>query len=324
MEKPLISFVIPTKEINYRVISLLESIKNQNYPENKIEIIIIDGGSAPKILEKCKKYNPKIYHNEKVRAEGRGMGKDQGIEKSNGKYIVIAEADIRLIEKDWIKNMITPLEENKSLFASVPRLYVDKNDNIVNRYLSYIGVDPFAVFRSLDAQLSLDKVPIFDAGNYYRVSLHPKKPYCMGSNGFMFRKDLIKRVGGYGQDVEFSARLAKNNFLEFAIPKEAKIFHSNVKSFSAFMKKRVRWAQAYSSFYVDEKKDFVWVDSKPHFLIYVLKNLLFLPNIPISIKKCVEYRDFCWLLHPVLMFLTTFINLYYSLQSRKMLKQIFS
>ena len=145
----------------------------------------------------------------------------------------------------------------------------------------------------------------------------------MGSNGFMFRRELVERVGEYAQDVEFIARLAKNNFLEFAIPKEAKIFHSNVKSFSAFMKKRVRWAQMYSNFYVDEKKDFVWVDNKPRFLVYVLKNLLFLPNLPVSIRKYVKYRDFCWVLHPVLMFLTTFVNLYYSLQSKKMLRRIF-
>jgi GT2 family glycosyltransferase len=238
--------------------------------------------------------------------------------------VVNADADIRLISKDWIKNMIAPLEENENLFASVPRLYVDKKDNIVNRYLSYVGVDPFAIFRSLEGQLALDRVPLEDAKGYFKARLNKKKPYCMGSNGFMFRRELVKRVGGYAQDVEFIARLAKNNFLEFAISKETKIFHGNVKSFSAFIKKRVRWAQAYSNFYVDEKKDFVWVDNKPRFMVYVLKNLLFLPNIPISVRKCIEHRDFCWLLHPALMFLTTFINLYYSLQSKKMLKHIFS
>jgi len=324
MAEPLISFVIPTKETNYRVLPLLDSIRNQNYPADKTEIIIIDGGSPLKILEKCKRYNPKIYHNEKVLAEGKGRGKDQGIEKSSGKYIVIAESDIRLIGKNWIKDMIAPLEENENLFASVPRLYVDKNDNIVNRYLSYVGVDPFAVCRSLEGQLALNRVALEDAGNYFKIKLNKKSPYCMGSNGFMFRRELVERVGGYAQDVEFIARLAKNNFLEFAIPKEAKIFHANVKSFSAFMKKRVRWTQAYSNFYVDEKKDFVWVDNKPRFMVYVLKNLLFLPNVPVSIRKCVEYQDFCWLLHPVLMFLTTFINLYYSLQSKKILRSIFS
>jgi glycosyltransferase involved in cell wall biosynthesis len=324
MAEPLVSFVVPTKEKNYRVLPLLDSIRNQDYPADKTEIIIIDGGSAPKILEKCKKYNPKIYRNEKILAEGKGMGKDQGIEKSAGKYIVIAEADIRLIGRNWIKNMIAPLEKDGNLFASVPGLYVDKNDNSVNRYLSYVGVDPFAVFRSLEGQLALNRVPLEDAQSYFKARLDKKRPYCMGSNGFMFRRELVERVGGYAQDVEFIARLAKNNFLEFAIPKEAKIFHDNVRSFSAFMKKRVRWAQAYSNFYVDEKKDFVWVDNKPHFMVYVLKNLLFLPNIPVSVKKCAEYRDFCWLLHPALMFLTTFINLYYSLQSQKMLKHVFS
>ena len=144
MEKPLVSFVVPMKEKDFRVISLLKSIKAQNYPQDKIQVIIIDGGSSFEVLEESKKYNVEIYPNKYVFAEGKGMGKDQGIWKSRGKYVVIAETDIALVGENWINNMIEPMEKDKTLFASVPRLYVDKKDNIVNRYLSYVGVDPFA------------------------------------------------------------------------------------------------------------------------------------------------------------------------------------
>jgi len=279
MEKPLVSFVTPMKEQDFRVLALLKSIRAQNYPQEKAEIIIVDGGSNPAVLKKCTEYKVKIYFNEKGFAEGKGMGKDQGIWKSSGKYVVIAEADIRLIGTDWIEKMVEPLEREGTLFGCAPRLYVDKKDNIVNRYLSYVGIDPFAVFRSLEGQLALDKVPLFDTGNYYRVSLNPGKPYCMGSNGFMFRRDLIKRVGDYGQDVEFIARLAKHGFLDFAIPKEPRVFHGNVQSLSDFLKKRLRWTRNYTRVYIKEKKDFRWITSKPAFLGMVVQNLLFIPNL---------------------------------------------
>lgn len=322
MERPLVSFVTPMKEQDFRILALLKSIRTQNYPREKVEIIIVDGGSNPAVLQKCAEYGVKIYFNEKGVAEGKGMGKDQGIWKSSGKYVVIAEADIRLIGSDWIEKMVEPLERDDGLFGCVPRLYVDKGDNIVNRYLSYVGVDPFAVFRSLEGQLALDKVPLFDAGNYYRVSLNPEKPYCMGSNGFMFRRDLIKRVGDYAQDVEFIARLAKNGFIFFALPKEARVFHANVKGFLDFLKKRCRWTKGYGRLYIKEKKNFVWITDRTKFLSYVVKNLLIFPNIPVAVKNCVKYRDICWLLHPILLFISTFINLYYSLWSREILKSI--
>src|SRR3989344_1936734 len=152
--KPLISFVTPMKEKDFRVMKLINSVKNQNYPKERIELIITDGGSNPKVLEECKKFDfVRIYNNPKKLAEGAGMGKDQGIWKSKGKYIVIAESDIELIEKDWIINMIEPLENELKVFASVPRLFINKRDNLTNRYLSYVGVDPFAIYRSIEGQL---------------------------------------------------------------------------------------------------------------------------------------------------------------------------
>lgn len=322
MEKPLVSFVVPMKEKDFRVIFLLKSIREQNYPQDKIQVIIIDGGSAPDVLDECKKYNVEIYFNKYGFAEGKGMGKDQGIRKSRGKYIVISESDIKLIGKNWINEMIEPLEKDEKLFASVPRLYVDKKDNVVNRYLSYVGVDPFAIFRSLEGQLALGRVVLNDYCNYYLVNLNKKEPYCMGSNGFMFRRSLIEKVGDYNQDVEFIARLVKQGFQEFAIPGNARVFHANIKSFSEFLKKRIKWTRNYTKFYVHEKKDFVWITDRYKFCLYVIKNLLIFPNIPVSLKNFIKYKDSAWFLHPFLLFLSTFINIFYTLQSKKMLQNI--
>jgi GT2 family glycosyltransferase len=323
--KPKISFVTPMKEQDFRVIGLLKSIRKQKYPQKQVEIIITDGGSNPDVLEECKKYGVKIFVNPKGFAEGAGMGKDQGIWKSKGKYVVIAESDIELIETDWIEKMIKPLEENPMLFAAVPRLFVHPKDSTTNRYLSYVGVDPFAVYRALDAKLELDKKLFSDSKKRFRIfHLDVKEPSCMGSNGFMFRKDLIKKVGDYAQDVEFIARLAKKNYLDFAIVEDSHVWHKNVKGIWDFLKKRIKWTRNYTRVYVHEKKDFEWITNKPKFFMYVLKNLLFFPNIPISIKKAFIYKDPAWLLHAPLMFFSTALNIYFTIFSKKMIKQVFS
>jgi glycosyltransferase involved in cell wall biosynthesis len=324
---PKISFITPMKEKDFRVIKLLESIKKQDYPLDKIELIITDGGSNPEVLEECKKYSfVKIYPNLKQLAEGAGMGKDQGIWKSSGEFIVIAESDIELIEEKWIRNMIKPLIEDKEIFASVPRLYVNPNDNLTNRYLSYVGVDPFASNRSIEGQLELNK-KIFEvskrAKDFFVLKLDKELPYCMGSNGFMFRRSLIKDVGDYAQDLEFIARLAKKGYERFAVVENARVWHKNVKGFRDFMRKRLKWTKNYSLVYVKEKKDFRWIESKPKFFAYAFKNMIIVPNIPISIRKAVYYKDFAWLLHPLFMFISTGLNIYFTLFSKAMLKQVF-
>ncbi len=311
------------KEQDFRVIRLLESISSQNYPKNKIEVIITDGGSNPEVLKKCKEYGfVKIFSNSKKLAEGAGMGKDQGIWKSTGELIVIAESDIELMGKDWINNMLLPFKKNKYIFASVPRLFIHPKDSPTNRYLSFIGVDPFAVYRSIEGQLELNPRLEKRKEKYFIETLNKNKPYCMGSNGFMFKKSLIKKVGDYAQDVEFIARLARDNFLKFAVVNNARVWHKNVKGLKDFIRKRIKWTRNYTKVYIKEKKEFNWITSKKEFFIHIVKNLSILPNIPISIKKSLQYNDLAWLLHPILMFFSTSLNVYFSLQSREMRNQV--
>jgi len=322
--EPKISFVTPTKETDFRVLGLLRSIRAQNYPQDKIEILIVDGGSIPEVLIQCEQYGCRFFQNPKILAEGAGMGKDQGIWNATGEFIVIAESDIELIGDNWIRNMLKPFEENQDVFASVPRFYVNPQDNITNRYFSYIGVDPFAVYRSLEGQMELNphftKVP---KSGYDLVELNPDNPLCMGSNGFMFRKSLTQAVGDYVQDVEFIARIAQHGFKRFALVENARVWHKNVSNFRGFLRKRIRWGQMYSSIYAAEKKHFRWVTDRKAFLWHVVKSLLLLPAAVVSIRKALLYRDRAWLLHAPLLFLTTIIYIWYSLFSRRMLHQIF-
>ena len=321
---PKISFVTPMKEKDFRVIEMLKSIRSQNYPQNKIEIIIIDGGSNPEVLQACKEYKVKIYDNPKQLAEGAGMGKDQGIWKSKGELIVISESDIEYIEKDWIRNMIKPFKENKNIFATMPKLFVHPRDNVINRYLSYVGVDPFAIYRSLEGQLGLGvNLKEIKKKGYFLLKLNKEAPFCFGSNGFMFKRELINEVGDYAQDVEFIARLANANYCDFAVVENASVWHKNVGGLYDFIRKRIKWTRNYSKYYVKQKKDFNWITNKKEFFFYVLKNMLIFPQIPISISRAVYFKDSAWLFHAPLMFFSTGLNIYFTFNSNSMWKQVF-
>lgn len=321
-----VSFVTPMKEKDFRVIRMLKSIRSQNYPQDKIEIVIVDGGSNPEVLKECKKYNVKLYEEESSQqgAEGAGRAKDQAIWKSTGDLIVISESDVEYIGNEWINNMIKPFKENPDIFATVPKLFLHPKDNATNRYLSYVGVDPFASYRALEGHLEFNRKLRGKKFDGYTVfSMDKNEPYCMGSNGFMFKRELIDKVGDYAQDVEFVGRLAKHGYLKFAYVENAPVWHKNINSLLEFIRKRIKWTLDYPKKYAGEKKDFQWVTNKTEFIKYVAKNLLFIPNVPISIKKAVEYNDSSWLLHAPLIWYSTALNVYVALSSNKMLKQAF-
>jgi len=68
----------------------LESIKKQDYPKNKIEIIISDGGSTDRTLEITRKYIQKIFPNPLKTGEA---GKAAGIKHATGEIIALIDSD---------------------------------------------------------------------------------------------------------------------------------------------------------------------------------------------------------------------------------------
>src|SRR5258708_5183438 len=87
---PTISIVIATFNSEKTLIKTLTSIKKQNYPKEKIEILLIDGGSTDKTISIAKKYKCKIIPNPKVEDI---YAKHIGFLKANGHYLMFLDSD---------------------------------------------------------------------------------------------------------------------------------------------------------------------------------------------------------------------------------------
>ena len=90
-----VSFVIPVYNVEKFLKDCLDSILNQKYDINKIEIILINDGSKDNSLEICKNYENK-YNNIKLidkKNEGVSVARNVGIENAEGKYILILDSD---------------------------------------------------------------------------------------------------------------------------------------------------------------------------------------------------------------------------------------
>ena len=161
MEFPSLSIVICTYNGKNLVKRLLDSIFEQDY-NGKIEVICVDGGSEDGTLELLKKYKVKIHHNKARFPEGKGMGKYQGWALAKNELLLIVDQDNKLIGKDCLKELVKPLVEDKEIFGCACRLFIDKKDNLTNRYLSYVGTDPFASNKSIEGKMALRKIKLID------------------------------------------------------------------------------------------------------------------------------------------------------------------
>ena len=63
---PLISIITPTLNSEQDLPKLIESIKRQDYPNSKIEVIISDGGSTDSTIKIAEQNHVKIVNNKYV------------------------------------------------------------------------------------------------------------------------------------------------------------------------------------------------------------------------------------------------------------------
>jgi glycosyltransferase involved in cell wall biosynthesis len=90
----LVSVVLTTKNEEKNVANCLQSIKNQTYPQEKIEVIVVDNYSPDKTIEVAKKFTENIYRKGPQRAAQLNFG----VQKAKGEYILYPDADMLLSE----------------------------------------------------------------------------------------------------------------------------------------------------------------------------------------------------------------------------------
>ncbi|MBL7058357.1 glycosyltransferase [Patescibacteria group bacterium] len=91
---PLITIIISTKNEEKNIENCLRSIKSQDYPEKRYEIILVDNFSQDKTIAIAQKYTENIFSQGPERSTQRNFG----FKKAKGDYILFLDADMMLSE----------------------------------------------------------------------------------------------------------------------------------------------------------------------------------------------------------------------------------
>lgn len=104
----------------------LNSLLNLSYPKDKYEILVVDNNSqdgSKVILTQYSKDNKnlKVFFLDKNK--GFSKGNNFGIKKSKGKYVALINSDC-LVEKNWLKEIVTSVIKDKNVFAVNSKIYL--------------------------------------------------------------------------------------------------------------------------------------------------------------------------------------------------------
>lgn len=122
-KSPLVSITIITKNEEENIVNCLESIKKQSYPQEEIEIIVVDNNSRDKTKEIAKKYTKNVFNKGPERSAQRNFGM---LKKSQGKYLVFLDADM-ILAPVLIEKAIEKLERTNSAALYIPEIVLGKS-----------------------------------------------------------------------------------------------------------------------------------------------------------------------------------------------------
>ena len=311
-----ISVIIATLNSGRILEGCLSSIRSQNYDQNKIEIIIADGGSTDNTLEIAGKYQARVIPENTGSPEA---AKAIALSYAQNEIILTIDDDNILPSRDWLMKMVSLLEKEPEAIGCYPWRYTyRKNDRILNRYFSLFGAnDPVAYFlNKADRQSYLDSGwklsgQAEDKGDYFLVEFNQDNLATVGANGFLIKKSFLEKAE-VDQDrffhIDVNLDLISRGFNKYVVVKND-IIHISGERFWHFFKKRKRYMKDLYLKDFQKRRYLIYNPKKDKLKIiaYSLYSLtLVLPAIK-ALKGYLKIKDLAWFLHPIVCFLTFWI-----------------
>jgi biofilm PGA synthesis N-glycosyltransferase PgaC len=236
--KTKISVIIPARNEEENIIPCLESVCDQNYPPELLQIIVLDDCSTDKTWERLQNfYHPErevysVQLTEVENAEFSGHKKraiQTGITMAHGELIVTTDADCKH-PAEWIKNIASFYEEEHAVFIAAPVVF-ENNTSFLQ------------IFQALDF-LILQGI----TGASVYKNIHSM---CNGAN-LAYEKKVFYEVNGFagvdhiasGDDMLLMHKIWKKHphQVYYLKSKNAIVTTQPMKTWKTFFNQRIRWA----------------------------------------------------------------------------------
>jgi len=312
---PSLSILIPTLNAASVLDGCLASIKNQNYPEKRVEIIIADGGSTDRTLEIARKHGAKIYKNLLKTGEA---GKAVALKKAKNELVALIDSDNILPDKNWFKKMVKPFSDPE-IIGSEPREFTyRRQDGFIDRYCALLGMnDPFCLFlgnydkkSSLTGEWTGLPVKQEDKGNWIEATLKPPNIPTIGANGTILRRKILvesKLVADYLFDIDIITQLASKKPVKFAKVKTGIIHLYCGSDIKKFIRKQKRRIKDYLYYQKIGARKYPWQkQNKLGLLKFIFACVTIIPLLYQAIKGFLRKPDPAWFFHPLACWLTLY------------------
>lgn len=272
-EKPLVSVIVAARNEEKNVGTLLSDLARQTYPQDRIEIIVVNDLSEDRTGEVIREYAAEIPSLKSVRVERiqadlspKKNAVNLGIRNSSGEIILTTDADCRVLPT-WVETIVSYFTPDVGMIVGFSQL--GRPGDRLSLLEKFQAVDFLSLMAAAQGSLNIGW------------------PLAASGQNLAYRRCAFDRVGGFsrigkrisGDDVLFLQLIRKFTSwkIRFA-PSETSFNTSKPEpTIRGFWNQRIRWAS---------NGAYQWRLNKPFFvyvLITFLVNLGLLLSIPAGI-----------------------------------------
>jgi len=312
MDWPTISIITVGLNAERILGECYESIRLQDYPKERIEMLFIDGGSTDRTKEIAVKFKAKIVDGGyKNNQEARRY---IGFQHAKNDILVYIDSDNVLPENSWLKKMVRPFIESKRIIATQTlRYHYDRSHSAMNRYFALFGMnDPVAFYLG-----KADRLPWFedkwnllgkiveDKDDYYKIRFSSQALPTIGCNGFLVRKSVFEKLSCAPDEffhIDVNVDLIERGLDCYGIVKNS-ISHITSDTFFNSIKKRIQYMKIHSC-KLEANRRYKVFDVKNKTDVFNLMRFMFCTIFLIhpfyeSLRGYVKIKDKAWFLHPL-------------------------
>ena len=215
---PFVSIIVVVLNMADTIGKCLLSLISLDYPKDKCEIIVIDGGSVDDTVKICNELGVRCFVEKR---RGRGLARNVGIKKAKAEIIAFIDADCEA-DKDWLSIHVAKHSDETigAVTGSVidPYLATSTKSSIMSHYVEFSE---------------------FDAALKQKYTYHA--PTC----NISFKKDALKTANFFDEELDayedflLSKRIIDAGYKILFEPK-AKILHYGTRAdlkFQSYLRK---------------------------------------------------------------------------------------
>lgn len=195
---PLVSVIIPSHNRKQKLIRLIKSIMDSDYPKDRLEIVVVDDASTDRTYEKIAELFPKIRIIRNERKRLVAASRNIGFRNSNGDFIFFIDDD-NIVDKHCISEIIQVMLMSKDVGIAAPIMY----------YLK----DPKMIWcAGVKRSMITSKTTYIGNGQVDRGQINKLFESDDFPNAFMVRREIMENEGVLFDEVIFPLMYEESDF----------------------------------------------------------------------------------------------------------------